>query len=230
MAQRAHQGRQERFMALYTAAVYDTLDEMGLPNQCLDLSIKPLAHDMKLAGPAFTVLGTTDPRDDDEYEHGQKTADWGIFDAIYQDCVVLVVANGERHCGHWGELMSTAAKARGAAGVVIDGGIRDGSLLFAIEEWPAFARYTSPIESKHRYRIRDLEVPVAASGTLSSQVRVDPGDWLFGDMDGVLVVPQGVVDEVLERSEEAKAIEDLVRIEIRQGAHVRDVYKKYGRL
>jgi 4-hydroxy-4-methyl-2-oxoglutarate aldolase len=93
-----------------------------------------------------------------------------------------------------------------------------------------FARYTSPVESMLCYRIWDVEVPLALSGTLTSQVRLDPGSWVFGDMDGVLVIPEDVVEEVLTKAEEAKEVEDKVRAEIRRGMPVKDVEAKYGRL
>ncbi len=219
-----------RFLSLYSAAVYDVLDEMGLPSQCLDLAIKPLDRTMVVAGPAFTIVGGPDPRPKDEWPPDPRLDNYGLFEAIRPQQVVVVAAAGEVHCGHWGELMSNAAKARGAVGVVIDGGIRDGRLLFEIEDWPVFARYTSPIESKSRYRIWDIECPIAVSGSLNSQVRVNPGDWIFGDMDGVLVIPAEAVGEVLVRAEEAKTVEDRVRSEIRRGVPVPEVYAKYGRL
>ena len=81
-----------------------------------------------------------------------------------------------------------------------------------------------------RYRIWEVEVPLALSGTLMSQVRLDPGSWIFGDMDGVLVIPEEVAKEVLTKAEEAKSVEDKVRAEIRRGVPVKDLEAKYGRL
>jgi 4-hydroxy-4-methyl-2-oxoglutarate aldolase len=219
-----------RFEQLYSALVYDILDQMGLPNQCLDLAIKPLQRDMVIVGPAFTIAGGPDPRPKEEWPRDPRLDNYALFDAIKPRHVIVVAAAGELHCGHWGELMSNAAKARGAVGVVIDGGIRDGRLLSKIEDWPVFARYTSPIESKSRYRVWDIQCPIAMSGSLTSQVRVNPGDWVFGDMDGVIVIPAAAVGEVLGRAEEAKVVEDRVRQEIRRGVSVAEVYERYGRL
>jgi 4-hydroxy-4-methyl-2-oxoglutarate aldolase len=219
-----------RFRRLYTAAVYDVMDEMELPNQCLDLGIKPLQPGMQIAGPAFTVMAGPDPRVRDETPSNPKLDRFAIFDHMYEGCVVVVASAGERQSGIWGELMSNASRARGAAGIVIDGGIRDGRLLLEIDGWSVFARYTSPIESRGRSRIHDLEVPVALGGSLTSQVRVEPGDWVFGDMDGVLIIPARALDEVLSRAEEATAIETRTREEIRSGRRVWDVYQQYGRL
>jgi 4-hydroxy-4-methyl-2-oxoglutarate aldolase len=220
----------KRLKALYTAVVYDIMDEMGLPHQCLDLGIAPLDRSMQVAGPAFTVMASPDMRERDEMPPNTKLADFGVFTQMYDGCVVVVGAAGERQSGIWGELMSNASRARGAAGVVIDGGIRDGRLVREIDGLGVFARYTSPIESLRRSRIHDIEVPISMSGSLTSQVRVEPGDWVFGDEDGVLVIPAGALEEVLAKSEEAKDIEDKVREEVQAGVPVIDVYNKYGRL
>lgn len=219
-----------RLRKLYAAVVYDVMDEMGLPNQCLDLGIAPLDRTMQVAGPAYTLMAGPDVREREEIDPNPKMADFGMFTHMYEGCVVVVAAAGESQSGVWGELLSNASRARGATGVVIDGGIRDSQLLREIDGWSVFARYTSPIESLRRARIRDLEVPIAMSGTLTSQVRVNPGDWVYGDEDGVVVIPRDALDEVLAKSEEVKEIEDKVRAEVRSGVSVSEVYRKYGRL
>jgi 4-hydroxy-4-methyl-2-oxoglutarate aldolase len=219
-----------RLKALYTAAVYDIMDEMGLPHQCLHLSIKPIDRTMRIAGPAFTIAAAADIRTDTEYDDFPEVSSFDFFKQMYPGCVVLLAAAGDSQAGHWGELMSTAAKAKGAAGVVIDGGIRDGNLLFDIPDWPVFTRYLSPIESKGRTRIRAIEKPISVSGSLTSLLRVDPGDWIFGDMDGVVVIPAAQVEDVLKKAEEMGDMEDIVREEVKNGAEVADVFKKYGRL
>jgi 4-hydroxy-4-methyl-2-oxoglutarate aldolase len=220
----------KRLEALYTAVVYDVMDEMGLPHQCLDLAIAPLDRSMQVAGPAYTVMAGPDMRERSEMPPNSKLADFGVFTQMYEGCVVVVAAAGERQSGIWGELMSNASRARGATGVVIDGGIRDGRLVREIDGLGVFARYTSPIESLRRSRIHDIEVPISMTGSLTSQVRVNPGDWIFGDEDGVLVIPAGALEEVLAKSEEAKDVEDKVRNEVQAGVPVIDVYNKYGRL
>jgi 4-hydroxy-4-methyl-2-oxoglutarate aldolase len=219
-----------RLKRLYTAAAYDIMDEMGLPHQCLDIAIKPMERSMRIAGPAFTIAGASDPRSDDEYDDLPEVRDLTFFRRMYPGCVVVIAAAGETRSGHWGELMSTAAKAKGAAGVIIDGGCRDGNIIMEMSDWPVFTRYLSPIESKLRYRVRSIEKPIAVSGSLTSHVRINPGDWLFGDMDGVVVIPADRIDEVLVKAEKMGALEDIVREAVKNGADVKDVFDKYGRL
>jgi regulator of RNase E activity RraA len=219
----------QRLKRLYTAAVFDIMDEMGLPNQCLDLGIKPLERNMRVAGPAFTIACAADTRLDWEYDN-EEVKKFTFFRRMYRGCVVLVSSGGERQAGHWGELMSMSSKARGAAGVIVDGGMRDGNLLMAMDNWPVFTRYLSPIESRGRTRIRAIEEPLAVGGSLTSQIRVNPGDWLFGDMDGVVAIPARNVDEIVRKAEDMGGIEDQVREEIRNGADVTEVFERYGRL
>lgn len=217
-----------RYKKLYTASVYDILDEMGYPNQCLDLGIRPLSPNMVVAGPAFTVVGRRDPRPDDEYQP-EKLKDFAMLEAIEPHSVVVINAENSWPTGNWGELMSHAAQVRGATGVVIDGGIRDSSILRRMEDWPVFVRYTSMVESDKRWKVQDFQVPVVMSGTLTSQVRVNPGDWIFGDSDGVLVIPAHLAEEVLIKAEEIKAVEDKVREEVLSGAKFQEIFDKYRR-
>jgi regulator of RNase E activity RraA len=219
----------ERLKRLHTAAVHDVMDEMGLPNQCLDLGIKPLERRMRIAGPAFTVACTADARLDWEYEN-EEVKRFTFFRRMYRGCVVVVSSGGEDRSGHWGELMSLSSQAQGAAGVIVDGGVRDGNILMGMAEWPVFTRYLSPIQSKGRTRIRAIEEPIAVAGALSHQVRINPGDWLFGDMDGVISIPAKLVDEVLRKAEALDWIEEQMRTEIATGADVTAVFEKHGRL
>lgn len=220
----------ERLRKVSAAEVYDVLDRLyGLSNQCLDLGIKPLERTMKVAGPAFTLGGGPEPRRDDEFDETDYVKH-SHFKEVYEGCVIVVAAAQERCAGHSGELNSTASQVRGAKGIVIDGGIRDGIGLLGMKEWPVFARYTSPIEAKGRYRNRWHQKPIAVTGTLTTQVRINPGDWIFGDMDGVMVIPSEIVEEVVEKVEGLNAVEEKIREDLLQGADVVRVVDKFGSL
>lgn len=218
----------QRFLTVASASVYDVLDKMGYPNQCLDLSIRPLRDDMKLAGPAFTILGTREPLYGEEFPCAEFD-NFALFDRLEPGCVVVINAEEDRLVGHWGEMMSYGARNRGASGVVIDGGTRDKAGILKIANWSCFARYTSPIESEQRWRPRKSQVPIFVSGTLTRLVRVDPGDWIVGDVDGVIVIPKKIAYDVLWAVEDIERREELSRQELAAGAPIREVFEKYQR-
>lgn len=219
----------ERFLGLYTDALYDIMDDMGYPNQCLDLKIKALEPRMKIAGPAFTLAGGPEMRTDEEIGDGEYNKH-SFFDDLFEGCIIVVAAAQDRIAGHSGELNATAAIARGARGIVVDGGIRDGAQLLDLDDYPVFTRYTSMIEARGRYRNKFHQKPISMTGSLSAQIRVNPGDWIFGDIDGVLVIPLDIVSEVLDRGEKMSAIEDDLREELRKGADVAVVVGKFAKL
>lgn len=221
----------DRFRQIPSATVFDTLDRMGLPNMVLSLGIKPLRNDMRIAGPAFTVKGTRDPRHHDEEENVRppKFDNWGMYRAMYPGCVVVIDGGPDHHCGLTGEMMSYQSKQYGARGVVVDGGIRDGPGLLMIPEWPVFVRYTSPIESAGRYCYVDFEVALYLSGTLSEYVRVNPGDWIIGDMDGVIAIPKEIAPGVLTKAEEVNQREAESRQALRDGVSFDEVFRRFRR-
>ena len=221
----------ERFKNIPSATVFDTMDQMGNPNNVLSLRIRPLRNDMRIAGPAFTVKGARDPRHHDEEPNVRppKFDDWGMYRAMYPGCVVVIDGGSDEHCGLSGELMSYQSKQYGARGVVVDGGIRDGPGLLLIPEWSVFVRYTSPIESARRYCYVDFQIPIYLSGTLSRYVRVNPGDWIVGDTDGVVVIPQEIVTEVLAKAAEINEREEKSRRALREGVPYDEVFRLYRR-
>lgn len=218
----------KRFSVINSASLYDVLDSMGYPNQCLDLGIKPFRKDMRIAGPAFTMVGTRDPLYSKDFIN-PEIDDFALFDHIYPGCVVVINAEQDRVVGHWGEMMSYGARNRGATGVVIDGGTRDQEGILKISNWSCFARYSTPIEADKRWRLQRIQVPICMSGTLTAQVKVNPGDWLVGDLDGVIVIPQEILYDVLIAVEDVEQREELTRIELDAGASLHDVFAKYQR-
>lgn len=229
-AERAIQmsGRYER---LYSASVYDVLDEMKMPNQCLSLDIRPLCDDWVVAGVALTIKWTAEPRHPLELMQAKPDSANPItlVDLLHPGCVLVMETGKSMHVGHWGELTGTMAQVRGCRGAVIDGGVRDSRHLRARGDYPVFARYTSPIESVSRAAITDYQCPVWMTGSLTDGVLVRPGDFVFGDADGVLVIPAEIAEEVLEKAEAVAETENLIRDEVRAGVHPLQVWQKYGR-
>jgi 4-hydroxy-4-methyl-2-oxoglutarate aldolase len=221
---------QARWNKIRVANLYDTLDKMGYGNQCLDLGIKPLFPHQHLAGQVITVRGSAV-----SIPHGEEGGDWvgnyfeQLLGMLYAGCVVVVECGGEQHAGKFGEMTSWALKQGGAHGIVLDSFIRDYLGLEIIPDFTPCVRGTSPIESSARWRINAVNVSVGMPGTLTSRVRVDPGDWIVGEADGVVVVPKAIAMEALEKVEDVEYREQQMREDFAKGVSFEEAYNKWGR-
>ena len=211
-------GRARALAGLYTGAVADILDELGYREQCLPADIRPLKGDMKVAGPVYTVRGRARPADDGK---DPRYVQMDMLDGIFPGAVVVIDPGDETRAAHWGELMSHTAKAKGAAGVVIAGGLRDTSQILELG-FPCFRRYHSPLTAAHRFDITDFGVPIRIGGVL-----ISPGDHILGDVDGVLAIPAAVVDQVIERAHSVREREDIVRAALDRGGSIRELFEQY---
>ena len=144
------------------------------------------------------------------------------LDSVREGEIVVVATGGSRRNAPWGELLSTAARARGARGAVIEGLVRD---VRKIEElrFPVFAVGIKPVDSRGRGIVLGYNAPVECAG-----VMVHPGDLVFADFDGVVVIPQEAVKETIRLATDKAFRENESRRELLQGALLRDVYQKYG--
>jgi 4-hydroxy-4-methyl-2-oxoglutarate aldolase len=138
--------------------------------------------------------------------------------------VSVWACGGSTACAHWGEIMSTAARERGCTGAVLDGGVRDLDFVNAME-YPVFAAFQNPASSIGRWEITAYQVPVKIGETV-----IRPGDFVFGDIDGVVIVPGELTEEVLLAAEDVYRREKGMREELRRGVSVKDAYAKYGSL
>jgi regulator of RNase E activity RraA len=221
---------QARWNKILVANLYDTLDSMGYPNQCLDLGIKPLFPHQHLAGKVITVRGSAYP-----VPRGEEAEGWTgnyfneLRSLLYPGCTVVVECGGEPHAGKFGEMTSWALKQGGAQGIVLDSFIRD---YFGLEAMPGFtpcARGNSPIESASRWRMTAVNTTIGMPGTITSRVRVDPGDWIVAEADGVIVVPKAIAMEALVKAEALEAKEQGMRDDFAKGMSFDDAYNKWGR-
>jgi 4-hydroxy-4-methyl-2-oxoglutarate aldolase len=211
----------ERLKALYVPAVADVLDDMGYNNQVLQCEPRPIHPQVKLAGPAVTVSTywySSYRKMDRDIESLAS-----IFDVCYDGCVVVVATGGNRSAACWGELMSNAARARGAVGAVVDGAIRDVPKILEISPpFQVFASSFTPADSKGRVEFSDKQVEVVCG-----DVRVRPGDIVFGDFDGVVVIPKEVAEEVVKKAEDKVRRESEFRAAIRRGEDFRKTVERY---
>ena len=209
------------YLTFYSALIYDELEKLGYPNQALATSIKPIAPEMKVAGPAFTMKASSDPRLD-ESRFGLQ-----VLDAIVPHAVVVYDTGHDSTVGHWGEIMSTCARMKGAQGTVIDGGTRDSAYIVRMG-FPVFVRYRTPVEARGRFRLSEYQTPINMPGAISSNVTIDPGDYVFGDIDGVVVVPKALTLEVMRRAKARMRQENKVRAGLKAGSSAVEVFRKFG--
>jgi 4-hydroxy-4-methyl-2-oxoglutarate aldolase len=208
----------ERYKKLYTGAVGDILDKRGYRDQILPYYINPIRNDMLIAGPAFTGYGESH-NDPTENDTRMRLA---MLEEITPHSISVWATHGNFSAAHWGEIMSTAARERGCTGAVLDGGVRDTSFILEMN-FPVFCRFKCSASSIGRWSIRKFQVPI-----LIGQTQIVPDDFIIGDIDGVVVIPQAVAYEVLTEAEEISALEREMRAELRKGARITEVYKKYG--
>jgi 4-hydroxy-4-methyl-2-oxoglutarate aldolase len=215
----------ERYRRLYAGAVYDVLEEMGHPNQALSHELTALSPGMKLAGPAFTVKGTVTA---ERAEADRETA-LQMVCSMKHPCIEVRDRGTSFNVAIYGELSATTAKAHGAVGALVDGGTRDSGQLVKMD-FPVFSRYRSPVEAFGRYMILRFQVPIHVSGELTDTVEIKPGDFIFGEEDGVLVIPKALILRVLNKCEEVKSLEDKARSDFARGDDPVEVFKRYKRL
>ena len=203
---------------LYSAVVSDALDELGYPGQAMHHSVRPLWPDVRLVGWARTI----ECADADETPGNPYAAEIEAVDSILKGEVVVIATGGSTRSGPWGELLSTAAMARGARGAVVDGLVRDVKRIQSMG-FPVYATGIKPVDSKGRGLVVGYNLPINCAG-----VEVFPGDLIFGDYDGVLAVPGGIVSEVIKTAMEKASSENHSREELLRGAYLREVYDRYG--
>ncbi len=203
---------------LYTAVVSDSLDELGYRNQALREFMRPISPNDCFAGWARTLSCV------DMYHIPVDTYAMEIdaLDSVLLGEVVIASTAGSLQNAPWGELLSTAAHARGARGAVIDGLVRDVRKIQKLG-FPVFARGIKPVDSKGRGTIIDYNVPIECAGA-----RICPGDLIFADYDGVIAVPAEILPQVVQLATEKVSKENGSRAELLRGAYLKDVFAKYG--
>jgi regulator of RNase E activity RraA len=205
---------------LFAAVLSDVLDAAGRRAQAMRPGIRPLDDALVLAGRARTGLYM-----DVYHVHpGENPYELEIrlVDDLRSDEVVVLAAGTSGRIAPWGELLSTACRARGAAGCVTDGLVRDVRAIRAMQ-FPVFAGGIGPLDSKGRGKVMAIDVPVECGG-----VAVRPGDLVFGDADGVVVVPREIEDEILRVALEKVSGEDRTRAALARGEKLADVFARHG--
>ena len=212
-----------RYLEVDTSNAADVLDTLDLPHQGLAPAFAPYpATAGRLAGWAYPIRGQMTP-----FRYDKGDADKMEACAQLQPGQVSVWSGGGEGVCFFGELIAIGMQERGSTGALVDGGIRDVAWI-GKHGFPVYARYRTPIQSIGRWKVTDSGGPVSLPGATMRHVRVEPGDFVLGDDDGVLVIPASVVDVVLERAEGLGAREKEIRADIAAGLSLADALAKYG--
>ncbi|MCL2618691.1 MAG: RraA family protein [Defluviitaleaceae bacterium] len=202
---------------LYTPVVGDILDGLGLYHQFLPQAIGPIREADKMIGRAMPVLMI------DVY--GQQKKPFGyLTEALDQleEGEIYLASGGEMRCAYWGELLTAVARVRKANGAVLNGYYRDTPQVLE-QNFPVFSRGRYAQDSSVRTQVANYRCPIEVGG-----VWIEPGDLIFGDCDGVLVIPKGRVEEVSHKALEKARGEKKVRKAIEDGMSATEAFRVFG--
>ena len=207
---------------LYVPAVCDILDTLGYPRQAMHQRLRPLLPDRRHCG--FVGRARTFRWMDTNYI--VETDPYGLeieaMDSLKPGDVAVHSSDFSGTNAPWGELMTTVAKRNGAVGCVCDSQIRDCNRIIDMG-FPVYYTGIRPLDSKGRARVMSFDVPVSCG-----EVVVRPGELMFADFDGIVVIPTAVEAKVLELARQKVAAESESRKELLAGRTLREVYNKYG--
>ena len=207
----------ERYLQLFSGAINDVLRfNYKMHATSLPASYRPLRDEMKMVGQAFTVKGGPDVTTEGEFEMRAE-----MLEALHGDSVVIWDCTGDTVTSQWGEVMTMAAKKAGCRGALING-IRDTQSILE-QQFPVFYQYKSNTGMLGRFRMYYYQRPV-----LIGEIIINPGDWIFGDIDGVIAIPAQIAYDVLVAAEAVKLKEVDVKAMVESGLTPTEVIKRGG--
>ena len=206
---------------LYVAAVCDILDDMGYRKQAMHQRLRPLLPDMRNCG----FMGRARTFEWMEVDYVDEEDPYGLeieaMDSLIEVDVVVHSTDCNSTNAPWGELMSTIAKRKGVVGCVCDSQVRDCIKIIEMN-FPVYYAGIRPLDSKGRGLVIAYDVPVQCG-----EVLVNPGDLIFADFDGIVVIPKTMEKEVVQKAKEKVQAENLSRVELLDGKTLREVFDKY---
>jgi regulator of RNase E activity RraA len=206
---------------LYSPVLSDVLDQLGYRNQALRPLVRPLDETSVIFGPVRT--GMYMPVVFDPSEKHPYDVEIALIDDLRPGDVVVFGCNGPTDSiGPWGELLSTAAQQRGAAGCITDGLVRDVRQIRAMN-FPVFCGGISPLDSWGRGKMMTRDTPIECAGA-----RVSPGDFVFADIDGIVVIPATALKQTIDKALQKVNGENGVRDALRAGESLRSVFDRSG--
>jgi 4-hydroxy-4-methyl-2-oxoglutarate aldolase len=202
---------------LSSAALSDSLDAQGYPNQVLDAGIRPIAGGSVIVGRAATIQVVPTFTDHADPYRGMIES----IDSVMPGSIIVIRSGGLATCGLWGELFTAAALSHGVRGTLLDGFSRDTAKIDELK-FPVFGLGGRPIDMRTRARFLDRDRPVEIAGVV-----VHPGELIFGDRDGVVVVPRDVEAAVIAAAMERLGTESAVASELLHGDTMAEVWERH---
>ncbi|WP_407965768.1 RraA family protein [Bartonella sp. C271] len=205
----------KRLLALDTAAVSDALDSLYL--QAALPNIKPRLNNIKIAGPVFTV----------QYEkftpQNQQFANAGNYiDDVPAGSIIVIDNNGRLDCTSWGNILTHKALQQKIVGTIIHGSARDIAEIRALN-YPLFTTNIYMVSGKNRTRVRAVQVPLIIEG-----IKIIPGDWVFADDNGVLILPSSKLSEIIKRAENVDKTEARILAALKDGKRLENIRIQEG--
>jgi len=220
-------GVYERLRKLPVAVLCDVLAAMDLPYQVVASSLRPHGADGVIAGPALCLAGREGveppPRP------GASKPVFAMDRHVSDGCIVVIAGGGHRVGATIGGNVALAWKLRGCVGVVIDGGVRDVT-EFAEFALPVFASFVTPLATKGLWYFYGVDVPITLPGQNGARVRVQPGDAIHADADGVIVIPADHLEQAVRDAEIVEAMEQAIQRDLRTGEDREAIYARYDKL
>lgn len=203
---------------LFSGVLADVLDRLGHRTSALPAAIRPLKPEWKILGRAATLSAVTVAADPVK----PYAIELACVDSLKPGDVLVATTNGDRSSALWGELLSTACRAHGAVGAIIDGLTRDAAKIMSMD-FPVFASGFSPLDSRGRLDGISHGQPIRIGECV-----VNPGDWIFGDIDGIVVIPAKLADRAFPLAVEKITGENKVRAELAKGRSAAEVFEEFG--
>lgn len=209
----------ERLEKCYTGAVFDVLRERGIIDTVLPKDVRPIDPSKKLAGPIFTVAGSPKTGIDGH----QSLLEWTSFLSAAPSGHIVVSTGQDDDRALMGELSAETLQYRGVKGYVTDGGCRDCDFIINIG-FPVFARFYTPRDVVGAWTPDTFQEPLDFCG-----VTIRSGDYLIADIDGAVIIPGDIAEEIVTEVEEIMQKENLVRKAILEGTSPKEAYLTYGK-
>jgi len=203
---------------LTTCNISDSLDKCGYRDQVAFQRLVSLRPNDRIIGRARTIRFEEDLNPNPEKPYDDMIE---FIDSVSAGEIVVIATGRSNKTAFWGELFSAAAKARGALGMITDGNIRDTDKILAVD-FPVYSISHRPLDYRGRMKVTEVQSTVTIEG-----VAIHPGDLLMADIDGVVVIPREIEDEVLSAARTRVMTESTVLSELQAGSTLREVWDKH---